>query len=81
MYKFILDKTMEYVEENNLPDDEGDFEKYIEFINFSFTININYFYKKKNLGINLGFHAFSTHFTKNGADDGSRTRMDFSARF
>ena len=32
MYKFILDKTMEYVEENNLPDDEGDFEKYIEFI-------------------------------------------------
>ena len=32
MYKFILDTTMEYVEENNLPDDEGDFEKYIEFI-------------------------------------------------
>lgn len=32
MYKFILDKTMEYVEENNLPDYESDFEKYIEFI-------------------------------------------------
>ena len=32
MYKFILDETMEYVEENNLPDDEVDFEKYIEFI-------------------------------------------------
>ena len=32
MYKFILDTTMEYVEENSLPDDELDFEKYIEFI-------------------------------------------------
>ena len=32
MYKFILDKTMEYAEENKLPDDGDDFDKYIEFI-------------------------------------------------
>ena len=32
MYKFILDKTLEYAEENKLPDDGDDFDKYIEFI-------------------------------------------------
>ena len=32
MYKFILDKTIEYAEENKLPDDGDDFDKYIEFI-------------------------------------------------
>lgn len=32
MYKFILNKTMEYAEENNLPNDGDDFDKYIEFI-------------------------------------------------
>lgn len=32
MYKFILDKTMEYAEENKLPDDSDDFDNYIEFI-------------------------------------------------
>lgn len=32
MHKFILDKTMEYTQENNIPNDADDFDKYIEFI-------------------------------------------------
>ncbi len=32
MYKFILDKTMEYVNDNSFPNDQDDFDKYIDFV-------------------------------------------------
>lgn len=32
IYKLVLNKTMEYIEENSFPDEEESFEKYVETI-------------------------------------------------
>ena len=32
IFKLVLDKTMEYIEEKSFPSNEDDFEKYVEFV-------------------------------------------------